>query len=142
EGRVGSPRTVDGHRPERFALVPWAPPPPPVERRPPREGRGLLAVRVLRPALPLEVILDEDGGASRLPRPVSLRMLANETAKGMPEIAGAVRVASGPWHLEEAWWTGGGVARDYWDVELAAGPLCRIYRDTKSGDWFADGVYD
>ena len=143
DGRVGSPRTVDGHRPGRFALVPWAPPPPPVERRPPREGRGLLAVRVLRPPRPLEVIVNgngSDGGAA--PRPVSLRTLATEETKGGPDLQGAVRVASGPWHLEEAWWTGEGVARDYWDVELSAGPLCRIYRDTASGDWFADGVYD
>jgi hypothetical protein len=116
-----------------------------VERKPPREGRGLLAVRVLRPALPLEVLVEGNGhGTSNgsVARPVSLRTLAAEPAKGTPEIAGAVRVASGPWHLEEAWWTGEGVARDYWDVELSAGPLCRIYRDTKSGDWFADGVYD
>jgi len=145
EGRVGSPRTVDGLRPGRFALVPWAPPPAPVERRPPREGRGLLAVRVLRPPLPLEVIVNgngRDGAAGAAPRPVSLRTLATEETKGTPDLAGAVRVASGPWHLEEGWWTGEGVARDYWDVELSAGPLCRIYRDTASGDWFADGVYD
>jgi hypothetical protein len=126
---------VDGHRPERFALVPWAPPPPPPERKPPREGRGLLAVRVLRPPLPLEVLVDGTG-------PVSLRTLATEATKGMPDLQGSVRVAAGPWHLEEGWWTGEKVARDYWDVELSAGPLCRIYRDTKSGDWFADGVYD
>jgi hypothetical protein len=91
------------------------------------------------------VIVEGNGhgtGNGAVARPVSLRTLANEAARGTPEIAGAVRVASGPWHLEEAWWTGEGVARDYWDVELSAGPLCRIYRDTKSGDWFADGVYD
>ncbi|MGE5345532.1 MAG: DNA polymerase Y family protein [Acidithiobacillales bacterium] len=148
EGRAGSPRTVDGHRPERFALVPWAPPPPPLERRPPREGRGLLAVRVLRPALPLEVLVGEgghgaDGGPP--PRPLSLRTLADraqEAAKGMPDLQGSIRVASGPWHLEEGWWTGERAARDYWDVELSTGSLCRIYRDTASGDWFADGVYD
>ena len=145
DGRAGSPRTVDGHRPERFALVPWAPPPPPPERKPPREGRGLLAVRVLRPALPLEVLVGENGhgtGGGAPPRPVSLRTLAGEATKGMPDLSGSVRVASGPWHLEEGWWTAEPVARDYWDVELSTGPLCRIYRDTKSGDWFADGVYD
>jgi hypothetical protein len=60
----------------------------------------------------------------------------------MPDLQGPVRIASGPWHLEEGWWTGERVARDYWDVELASGLLGRIYRDTTSGDWFADGVYD
>ncbi|HYL06607.1 MAG TPA: DNA polymerase Y family protein, partial [Thermoanaerobaculia bacterium] len=49
-GRAGSPRPVDGHRPERLALVEYAPPPPPLApdtRRDPRRtmGRGLLAVR-------------------------------------------------------------------------------------------------
>ena len=58
DGRVGSPRTVDGHRPERFALVPYEPPPPPKERRPPGQGRGFLTVRTLRPPLPLEVVTD------------------------------------------------------------------------------------
>jgi protein ImuB len=148
EGRAGSPRTVDGHRPERFALVPWTPPPSPPERKPPREGRGLLAVRVLRPALPLEVLVGGSGGAEDggpPPRPVSLRTLtdrAREAAKGMPDLQGSVRVASGPWHLEEGWWTGEAATRDYWDVELSTGSLCRIYRDTASGDWFADGIYD
>jgi hypothetical protein len=53
-----------------------------------------------------------------------------------------VRVASGPWGLEEEWWSEQPVARDYWDVELAAGGLYRIYRDRASGEWYADGIYD
>ena len=83
------------------------------------------------------------GGRRASAPPSSLRTLAGEKrTKGMPDLSGSVRVASGPWHLEEGWWTAEPVARDYWDVELSTGPLCRIYRDTKSGDWFADGVYD
>ena len=54
--RVGSPRAIDGHRPERFTDTGYAPPPPPHTRLPPREGRGLLGVRVLRPAVALEVL--------------------------------------------------------------------------------------
>ena len=40
--RVGSPRTLDGHRPERFAMSPsgFAPPPPPRLRTPAKSGRG------------------------------------------------------------------------------------------------------
>jgi hypothetical protein len=34
------------------------------------------------------------------------------------------------------------VERDYWDVELSGGGLYRIFRDRKTGDWFADGMYD
>ena len=44
--------------------------------------------------------------------------------------------------LEEGWWSGEGIRRDYWDVELTTGGLYRLYRDPASGSWFADGVYD
>jgi protein ImuB len=53
-----------------------------------------------------------------------------------------VRVAAGPWSIEEGWWRGEPVERDYWDVELSGGGLYRIYRDRRTGDWFADGMYD
>ncbi len=159
DGRAGSPQTVDGHLPERYALVPYAPPPPPPVRKPPKTGRGLLAVRVLRPAVAMEVLTDRDGsggdnggnggdgsGATRL---VSVRALPGDTKnakngqdKPAVEIVGAVRAASGPWTLEEGWWTDSPAARAYWDVELEGGGLYRLYRDVKNGEWFADGVYD
>jgi hypothetical protein len=59
-----------------------------------------------------------------------------------PPIAGAVRVAAGPWSMEEGWWSGEPASREYWDVELAGGGLYRIYRDRASNAWFADGIYD
>ena len=136
--RVGSPRTVDGHRPERFASSGYEPPPPPDSARAPRAGRGLLAVRVLRPPVELEVITKEgDEGAA------AARLLSVKSARGAsPEIAGAVRIAAGPWSMEEGWWSGAPAARDYWDVELSESGLYRIYRDRASKAWFADGVYD
>ncbi len=136
--RVSSPRTVDGHRPERFASSGYEPPPPPEAARPPRAGRGLLAVRVLRPPVELEVITEggDDGAAAA-------RLLSLKSARGAsPEIAGAVRIAAGPWSMEEGWWSGVPAARDYWDVELSESGLYRIYRDRTSKAWFADGVYD
>jgi protein ImuB len=143
--RVGSPRPVDGHSPERFALVEYAPPPPPEVRREPRTGRGLLAIRVLRPPLELEVITeepraDDQDPAALLPREV--RTVVNGTADKRLRIDGKVKVASGPWGLEEEWWTEEPAERDYWDVEIAGAGLYRIYRDRASGDWFADGIYD
>lgn len=150
--RVGSPRAVDGHRPERFTLTGYEPPPPPRVRPAPREGRGLLSVRVLRPPVELEVILSgdpstgvgaalaaargEQGGGK--PRPYSIRSAPGAS----PPIAGSVRVAAGPWSLEDGWWTEGPADRDYWDVELSDGGLYRIYRDRAADRWFADGVYD
>lgn len=138
--RVGSPRTVDGHRPERFACAPFEPPPPPARRPAARRGRGLLAVRVLRPPVPLEVIVEAGGAgpAEEIRRLVSVASLTGAT----PRVQGLVRIASGPWELEDGWWSESQIARDYWDVELSGGDLYRIYRERTSGDWYADGLYD
>ncbi len=59
-----------------------------------------------------------------------------------PSIAGSVRVAAGPWSLEEGWWSDSPAERDYWDVELSDGGLYRIFRDRRGESWFADGLYD
>ena len=59
-----------------------------------------------------------------------------------PTIRGKVRVASGPWNLEEEWWSEHPVERDYWDVELSDGGIYRIYQERRSREWFADGMYD
>ena len=139
--RVGSPRPLDAHRPEGFALLPYAPPPAPLVPPPPPEARGLMAVRVLRPPVPLEVLTREDAGIGG-PRPTELQSAAGEEAARRPRLAGAVRVAAGPWRLEEDWWTEARVEREYWDLELAGGVLCRVFREPRSGDWYADGIYD
>jgi hypothetical protein len=136
---------VDGHRPERFALVDFSPPPPPEVRREPRAGRGLLAVRVLRPPVEIEVLTREegtsDGEAARLP-PVEIRATPREEEAKRPRVEGPVKVASGPWGLEEEWWAGDPAGRDYWDVEIAGRGLYRIYRERATGAWYADGIYD
>jgi protein ImuB len=161
--RVGSPRAPDGHRPERLELVPYEPPPPPLVREeasrpgPSRSGRGmgLLTVRVLRPPVALEVLTagGPEGGAAGVigepaatygePEPVERLLSVRSTAGGKrPKIDGRVRVAAGPWRLEEGWWSDAPVERDYWDVELTGGGLYRIYRERDTGEWFADGMYD
>ena len=53
-----------------------------------------------------------------------------------------MKVASGPWSLEDSWWSQTPADRDYWDVELSDGALYRIYRDRCTGAWYADGIYD
>lgn len=144
--RVGSPRPAEGHCPEAFRLVDYAPPPPPEVPPEPveRGGRGLMAVRVLRPPVPLEVMVEGRGrGGNGSARPLELRTDPRSAdGEGRPQLGGTVLVAAGPWSLEEGWWDEGAVARDYWDVELGDGGLYRIYRDRVSGEWFADGLYD
>jgi protein ImuB len=230
-GRIGSPRPVDGHLPERLALVEYAPPPPPSLARDPRRitGRGLLAVRVLRPPVEIEVVVEEPPtpsppargparttkppavqeqsavqeppaaqeqsavqeppaaqaamtGTPRQPAPpareypetreradsperhqgperpeiselpaigepcplppLEIRPMVRETTASRPRIAGRVKVAAGPWGMEDEWWMPDPTGRDYWDVELTTGGLYRLYRDRASGSWYADGIYD
>jgi protein ImuB len=149
--RVGSPRPADDHRPERFRLVDYAPPPPPeraLEAPPGQgEGRGLLAVRALRPPVELEVLVAGEAPPPGQPPQGSLalreiRSTAAAESGRRPRIGGRVRVAAGPWSLTDGWWSEEPAERDYWDVELADGGLYRVYRDRTSGEWYADGMYD
>jgi protein ImuB len=157
--RVGSPRVMDGHLPERYGSAPYEPPSPPKVVPEDREGHGLLAVRVLRPPVELEVISEGSAEtASSTPdtqedaQPLSgpFRLASVRTAPASSgnggsrrlQIQGLVRVAAGPWTVEDGWWSEAPVDREYWDVELSDGGLYRIYRNRRTGDWYADGVYD
>jgi protein ImuB len=140
--RVGSPRPVNGHRPESFALADFSPPPPPQVRREPHTSRGLLTVRVLRPAVEIEVLTAGGESVEAVPlMPMEIRTPGSVVAK-RPRVEGTVKVASGPWGLEEGWWADEPTGRDYWDVELAGRGLYRIYRERTTGVWYADGIYD
>jgi len=145
--RIGTPVSTDAWRPERYAVTPFDPPPPPDIRRKPRRARGLLAVRVLRPAVELEVITEETEkknereGKLQL---VSLRSVSSVSVNDRKPVVveGRIRVASGPWTLEEGWWSDDPIERDYWDVELVTGGIFRVYRERAGGRWFADALYD
>jgi hypothetical protein len=124
-------------------LKSYAPPPAPLARPTARAGRGILTVRVLRPPLPLEVIVGAASAAAESTgSPSQVRTPGGAASAQRLQIDGAVRVASGPWHMEESWWNDPPTSREYWDVELLQGGLYRLYRDRATGDWFADGVYD
>lgn len=146
--RVGTPRTVDSHIPFRAGVAPFDPPPPPSMRRDPKRARGLLAMRVLRPPVPLEVVTVEQPDGTL--RPVRIRSLeplpappAGATGNQLTPrrlIDGEVRVASGPWRLEEGWWTDDHTGIDYWDVEMHRGGIWRITH--RNQEWTGDAQFD
>ncbi len=132
EDRVGMPMTVDSHLPDRYSLGDFTPPPPPDLKRTPRNSRGLLAVRVFRPPVPVDVITRP----SRLDEPGDIQI---EALQG--EIAGQVRNCAGPWRVQEGWWSATPADRDYWDVELSFGSSYRVYREENANAWFVEAAY-
>ena len=74
--------------------------------------------------------------------PVEVRSPPHAEEAKRPRVEGPVKVASGPWGLEEEWWADDPAGRDYWDVEIAGRGLYRIYRERATGAWYADGIYD
>lgn len=111
-----------------------------------------VSVRILRPRVKVRVFWHDEernafaasrGPAAAAPaESVPARIDSSAISPHALRIAGQVRVASGPWRLEEGWWTPEAVARDYWDVELSDGAIYRIYHDRREGEWWVDGVYD
>jgi protein ImuB len=123
---VGSPVTLDSHRPDAVALVPFAP--PAGEARAPMSGESspVLAFRRLRP-----------------PRIVEVETSGDEPARvRLTDRAERVVACVGPWRTSGEWWDDGAWARDEWDVALRDGMLCRLARDLRTGAWFLDGAYD
>lgn len=170
DGRVGMPLTVDGHLPERFDITAYDPPPPPDEARGPKKSRGLLAVRIFRPPIPVEVItrpsLPHESGdvqiasvralvspsdahrasstsdGERRARHDSARRIERVEAGKPEQIESPVRFSSGPWRVEERWWSECPADRAYWDVELTRGGIYRLYHDERIAEWFLDARYD
>ncbi|HEX9986406.1 MAG TPA: DNA polymerase Y family protein [Thermoanaerobaculia bacterium] len=134
EDRVGMAMAVDGHLPDRYAVGDFAPPPPPDLKRKPCKSRGLLAARVFRPPVKVDVITRP----SRTDEPGEVQI---EAIEGEGDLSGPVRVSSGPWQVEEGWWREGRDSRDYWDVELMRGGSYRVFRGEERA-WFVDARYE
>ena len=78
-------------------------------------------IRRLKPSQELEVETSADGTPCRL--------------RGL----GAwqdVSLVRRPWRIDQHWWRGEPVRRDYYRVAPADGPATTIYRDVVSGAWF------
>jgi hypothetical protein len=41
-----------------------------------------------------------------------------------------------PWRIDQHWWRGEPVKRDYYRVAVESGPPLTLYRDLASGQWF------
>jgi protein ImuB len=134
EGRVGMAMAVDGHLPERYEITDYNPPPPPQSRLKPQQSRGLLAVRVLRPPVAVEVITGQADG--------EMKIESIQSMDGDGDLSGPVRMSSGPWRVESGWWSDAPAAREYWDVELERGGIYRLYQAAPAQDWFIDARYD
>jgi hypothetical protein len=47
-----------------------------------------------------------------------------------------VSLARRPWRIEQQWWRGEPVRRDYYRVAPQDGPALTVYRDMISGEWY------
>ena len=126
---LGSPASVDSHRPGAVVVEPFALATPEnggrkqTQREEPIKS---LALRRIRPPCPAEV----DTAAER---PVAV---------SAGSVAGRVIACAGPWRTSGEWWREEAWARDEWDVALSDRTLCRLVRDHVARRWFLDGLYD
>ncbi len=58
---------------------------------------------------------------------------------GRPTAVGGLRVETvrEDWVVEDRWWTGQPLRRRYFELVLEDGRNVVVFRDTRSGDWFA-----
>lgn len=161
ERRAGIARLLDSHRRESFCVDRFALmvsdnsriASPTVSDM---NNHISLALRILRPARPLQVCLSAG-------RP---NTLVSEKQVERTKIQGKVLWSAGPWRSSGDWWTekmkqdvatrepSGPWDREEWDIALAMTnssseeksdadvALYRIFRDVATGNWFADATYD
>lgn len=140
ETRCGAAVLPDTHKPDAFEIQRFAlsgtrgsgvgtRTNPASEPRAPDPEPRFPCLRRFRPPVAIRVAIERG-------RPVAIAI----DRRGMP--GGAVERAAGPWRTSGAWWQGARWDRDEWDVSLADGTLCRLYRDRVADSWFLDGVID
>jgi hypothetical protein len=108
-----------------------------------------VALRIFRPSRPICVQMAKG-------RPCKLAMLTPDAERN--DLEGKILWSAGPWYSSGDWWAEQSVSttnseearvwdREEWDIALAKDgdssvSLYRIYRDTGTGQWFADASYD
>jgi protein ImuB len=134
---VGAPAVEDTWREEAARVTPFSLAAPAVPAASPPPTSQALAIRRLRPAQEIEVLVGRAGPTALRGRDTTARVL----------------VAAGPYRASGEWWRGSaeggdvegdgaGFARDYWDVHASDGAVYRLHQDRRDGRWFLDGYYD
>ena len=74
----------------------------------------------------------------KLPSPVEVEA-SNQGVPLRLKLAGAwqdVTLVRRPWRIDQLWWRGEPVRRDYYRVAAEDGPPLTLYHDLISGEWF------
>lgn len=142
EDRIGSPRIVDTHAPDRFELRPFDP----VleskakkkvgDKAQPKPRPPASALRAIRPPAHASVRVDMAGA------PVSLQVQDHDR---FLNIRGRVQSSAGPYLLSTQWWNEEAFAREEWDVEIAsegAQAAYQIFRDPRNDTWYLAAEID
>jgi len=127
DGRVGSPRLLDSHRPESFTVERFAVPSktPNIEKL-----RMSASLRRVRPPVALSIGLDPMG------KPRFFHFEGKRFS---------VAEAYGPWRQSGEWWSQRVWSQEDWDVRATAGPdvmLCVIAHDLLRREWRLEALYD
>jgi protein ImuB len=130
DDRVGSPVLEDSHRPGSFRMESFV---VGSESKTPvvaEQSRPRLALRRMRPPMPVRVQLDAL-------KPVAFRNR---------EQSFRVAAAYGPWRTSGCWWTTDGWNAEEWDV-LAEGAngasvACLLVRNCAQNEWELEAFYD
>lgn len=126
---VGSPKSVDSHRPGAFAVQPFSSATETQSTSSASAVVPIMALRVFRPALGTSVELTGE-------TPHIVRLWKKYRR---------VLAASGPWCSSGNWWNSTKWAREEWDIALKTFEgigYYRIYLDRVRKQWFVEGVFD
>jgi protein ImuB len=108
------------------------------------EHRPESAYRRVGPVWP--VVAEPLDDVPTTPRPCWLLTAAERLMLrgGRPWYDGALTLQSGPERIESGWWSGAGIARDYYVASTAGGVRLWIYRQRDAdgaGEWYLHGVF-